>query len=62
LYKIDTYQETYFVIPNFQQLFNATEPDFTPIYARLKALAVLPADTLLPDEVNLSLQQPVAGP
>lgn len=62
LYKIDTYQETYFVIPNFQQLFNATEPDFTPIYARLKALAALPADTQLPDEVNLSLVQPVAGP
>ncbi|MEO8408135.1 MAG: phenylalanine 4-monooxygenase [Oxalobacteraceae bacterium] len=55
LYKIDSYQETYFVIPNFQQLFNATEPDFTPIYARLKALAALPADTLLPDEVTLGV-------
>ncbi|NMM37494.1 MAG: phenylalanine 4-monooxygenase [Glaciimonas sp.] len=55
LYKIDSYQESYFVIPNFQQLFDATEPDFTPIYAHLKALAVLPADTLLPDEANLAI-------
>lgn len=55
LYKIDSYQETYFVIPDFQQLFEETEPDFTPIYARLKALPSLSADTLLPDETNLAL-------
>jgi len=35
-YKIDTYQQTYFVIDGFQQLMDATQPDFTPIYARLK--------------------------
>ena len=35
-YKIDTYQQTYFVIDSFQQLMDATKPDFTPIYARLK--------------------------
>ncbi|MDE2225442.1 MAG: phenylalanine 4-monooxygenase [Xanthomonadaceae bacterium] len=35
-YKIDTYQQTYFVIDGFQQLMDATRPDFTPIYARLK--------------------------
>jgi phenylalanine-4-hydroxylase len=35
-YKIDTYQQTYFVIDGFQQLMDATKPDFTPIYARLK--------------------------
>ncbi|MDP3844195.1 MAG: phenylalanine 4-monooxygenase [Oxalobacteraceae bacterium] len=57
LYKIDTYQESYFVIPDFQQLFDQTEPDFTPIYARLKALPTLAADTLLPDETNLALAQ-----
>jgi phenylalanine-4-hydroxylase len=34
-YKIDTYQQTYFVIDGFQQLMDATQPDFTPIYARL---------------------------
>jgi phenylalanine-4-hydroxylase len=35
-YKIDTYQQTYFVIDGFQQLMDATKPDFTPIYARLR--------------------------
>ncbi|MEO5677451.1 MAG: phenylalanine 4-monooxygenase [Usitatibacter sp.] len=34
-YKIDTYQETYFVIRDFEQLFDATAPDFTPYYAQL---------------------------
>jgi phenylalanine-4-hydroxylase len=35
-YKIDTYQETYFVIRDFGQLFEATAPDFTPLYAQLR--------------------------
>jgi phenylalanine-4-hydroxylase len=34
-YKIDTFQETYFVIRDFGQLFDATEPDFTPFYEQL---------------------------
>jgi phenylalanine-4-hydroxylase len=54
LYKIDSYQETYFVIDDFEQLFNDTAPDFTPIYERLKMQEALPADSLLPGEVNLS--------
>lgn len=53
LYKIDSYQETYFVIDDFQQLFDDTAPDFAPLYAQLKDAAPLPANTLLPDEVNL---------
>lgn len=52
-YKIDSYQETYFVIRDFEHLFAETEPDFTPIYERLKTLESLPANTLLPGEVNL---------
>ena len=35
-YKIDTYQETYFVIRGFGELFDATEPDFTPYYEKLR--------------------------
>ncbi|HEV2540637.1 MAG TPA: phenylalanine 4-monooxygenase [Frateuria sp.] len=35
-YRIDTYQQTYFVIDSFEQLFEATTPDFTPIYASLR--------------------------
>lgn len=53
LYKIDSYQETYFVIRDFQQLFNDTAPDFTPLYERLKTLEALPADSLLPGEIDL---------
>ncbi|MBS0308060.1 MAG: phenylalanine 4-monooxygenase [Proteobacteria bacterium] len=55
LYKIDSYQETYFVIRDFQQLFDDTQPDFTPIYARLQNRDALPADSLLPGEVDLLL-------
>jgi len=53
LYKIDSYQETYFVIRDYEQLFDATAPDFAPIYERLKTQEALPADTLLPGEVNI---------
>jgi phenylalanine-4-hydroxylase len=54
LYKIDSYQETYFVIRDFQQLFDETAPDFTPIYERLAKLDPLPANSLLPGEVNIA--------
>ena len=53
LYKIDTYQETYFVIDDFQQLFDGTAPDFAPIYERLKQLPSLPANSLLAHETEL---------
>lgn len=36
-YQIDRYQDTYFVIDSFEQLMRETAPDFTPIYARLRA-------------------------
>ena len=42
-FKIDTYQATYFVVDSFQQLFDATAPDFTPIYRRVAALGELAA-------------------
>ncbi len=53
LYKIDSYQETYFVIDSYQQLFDGTAPDFTPIYEKLKGMDVLPANTLLEGEIEL---------
>ena len=43
-YKIDSYQQTYFVIESFQELFDKTAPDFTPIYPRVKAMGDLEAD------------------
>ncbi|KAB7763967.1 phenylalanine 4-monooxygenase [Xanthomonas sp. LMG 12461] len=42
-YRIDTYQKTYFVIDSFEQLMQATSPDFTPIYAALADQAHLSA-------------------
>lgn len=53
LYKIDSYQETYFVIRDFQQLFDDTAPDFTPLYARLQQQEPLAANSLLPGEIEL---------
>ncbi|GIZ50810.1 phenylalanine 4-monooxygenase [Noviherbaspirillum aridicola] len=53
LYKIDSFQETYFVIRDFQQLFDETAADFAPLYARLREQEVLPANTLLPGETNI---------
>ena len=43
-YKIDTYQQTYFVIDSIQQLFDMTAPDFAPVYERVRALPELAAD------------------
>jgi phenylalanine-4-hydroxylase len=40
-YQIDKYQTTYFVIDSFDQLMRETAPDFTPLYARLRALPPL---------------------
>jgi len=46
-YKIDSFQTTYFVIDSFSQLFDATAPDFTPIYRRVAQAGVLEADSHL---------------
>jgi len=46
-YRIDTYQKTYFVIDSFEQLMQATAPDFTPIYQRLHAQEAVPAGQVL---------------
>ena len=47
LYKIDTYQETYFVIRDFGQLFEATAPDFAPYYDALRGKEPYPPSTVL---------------
>jgi phenylalanine-4-hydroxylase len=46
-YRIDTYQKTYFVIDSFEQLMDATRPDFCPIYAELAAQPSIPAGDVL---------------
>ncbi len=49
-YKIDSYQATYFVIDAFEQLFDATAPDFAPVYAEVRALPLIEAGVVLPGE------------
>jgi phenylalanine-4-hydroxylase len=50
LYKIDTFQETYFVIDSFEELYNKTAPDFTPYYDELKQRTPIKANALLPQD------------
>ena len=51
-FRIDAYQESYFVIDSIEQLFAETHKPFAPLYARLRektpyrANAVLPGDRL----------------
>ncbi len=53
-YKIDTYQSNYFVIESFEQLFEMTAPDFTPLYRELKTLPDIEPGVLLSQEAALS--------
>ena len=50
-YRIDTYQKTYFVIDSYEQLMEATRPDFTPIYARLAQEESYPAGDVQANDV-----------
>ena len=43
-YKIDSFQQTYFVIESIQELFDKTAPDFTPLYQRVQAMQELAAN------------------
>jgi len=45
-YRIDDVQKTYFVIDSFDQLFEETKPDFTDIYAKVKAMPEIPDGAL----------------
>ena len=49
-YRIDSYQATYFVITGFEQLFEATAPDFTPLYERVAQAGELQAADRLPGD------------
>ena len=53
-YKIDSYQASYFVIDTFDQLFESTAPDFTPIYRTVRELPVIEAGVVLPGERSFS--------
>jgi phenylalanine-4-hydroxylase len=52
-FRIDAYQETYFVIDSFEQMFAETQKPFGPLYARLqgrtpnRANAILSSDSVI---------------
>jgi len=50
-YRIDSFQKTYFVIDGFDQLFDATRPDFRPYYAELAAQPAIPAGEVLSSDL-----------
>lgn len=56
-YRIDAYQESYFVIRDFRQLFDDTAPDFAPLYEKLQTLPSLAPDRLLAGEQEMEVQE-----
>ena len=48
LYRIDDFQQVYFVIDSLDQLLAETQKDFGPIYDRLKGAEDLPIEAILP--------------
>ncbi len=50
-YRIDDFQQTYFVIPSFAELLRVTvETDFAPIYAGLEGQPDIAVETVLPGD------------
>lgn len=50
-YRIDDYQQTYFVIDSFDQLLRQTlETDFAPLYGELAQASDLTTDAVLPED------------
>jgi phenylalanine-4-hydroxylase len=60
-YVIDRFQEVYFVIDDFRQLFDATRPDFTPIYREIALLPDLDPAALLPEDRLIAAADPGLG-
>ena len=49
-YRIDDFQQVYFVIPSLQALLDATLQDFAPIYARMAQASDIPIEAVLPSD------------
>jgi len=54
-YRIDDYQSTYFVIDSFEQLFDLTAPDFSPIYEAVRSAGELAADARIASDSAITL-------
>ncbi len=54
-YRIDDFQQNYFVIPSFDELLRLTvETDFAPLYAEIMAQPDVPVAEILPDDLVLT--------
>jgi phenylalanine-4-hydroxylase len=54
-YRIDDFQQNYFVIPSFDELLRVTvETDFAPLYAEIMAQPDVPVAEILPDDVVMT--------
>ncbi len=49
-YRIDDFQQVYFVIPSLQALLDATLADFGALYARLRSASDLPIEAVLAED------------
>jgi phenylalanine-4-hydroxylase len=49
-YRIDDFQQVYFVVPSLQALLDATLQDFAPIYERLAKATDVPIEAVLPTD------------
>ena len=59
-YRIDDLQDCYFVIRDFEQLFDATESDFSPYYGALKKRPMLEPIDVLDGDTLISVE-PIAS-
>jgi phenylalanine-4-hydroxylase len=50
-YRIDRFQDTYFVIDGFERLIADTAPDFAPVYERIRRLPAIGPDEATWDDV-----------
>lgn len=49
-YRIDDFQQTYFVLDRLEDLLRLAEIDFAPLYDRVRTLEPLPPDAVLPED------------
>jgi phenylalanine-4-hydroxylase len=54
-YRIDDFQQVYFVIPSLQALLDATLQDFAPIYDRLSRAEDVAIEAILPTDAVLTV-------
>jgi len=53
-YRIDDFQQVYFVIPSLEALLEASLQDFGPVYARLAGAKDIPIEAITPGDVVLT--------